>query len=114
MVEFTDGTIPSVTFERKGLSDLISTLTKGHARFKKELARADKSGTKIILIVEGTLTKVLKGTKYSKYPGIQAVRTMMTLWLKYGLVPVFCKDRKEMATYIAEYFSAIGRLKQRG
>jgi ERCC4-type nuclease len=108
---FTDGYEPPLVFERKSIPDLFSTLTKGHERFKRELARADMAQVRLELVIEGTLSKVLKGTKHSRIAGITIIRKLMTMRFKYGLTPVFCKDREEMATYIYESYCAIGRLK---
>lgn len=93
------------------MGDLFGTMGKGYKRFKREIERAEKEGTTIILIVEGTVTKVLKGYKHSKLKGISVFRKLLTLWLKYDIVPVFCKDRKEMAVYIEEYFLSVEKRK---
>lgn len=98
-----------VVFERKGLQDLFGTLTSGMERFKQELERAKENGFKVILIIEGTLSEVLAGTKYSKVQGKTIIKTMFTLWMKYDVVPVFCPNRSEMRRFMLETFEAIGR-----
>ena len=130
--EFIDGSVPPVVFERKSITDLFGTLGDGYERFKRELFRAKENGTKIILIIEGHIPKVLAGNPYStkkvkikgktrivklnmaerKKHGKAKFRQILTLSLKYGLNHIFCKDRDEMSMYIAEYYSAVGRLKQ--
>ena len=52
---------------------------------------------------------VFKGTKYSDIDGKSVVYKLFTLWLKYGVQPVFVKDRKEMAEYITQFFIAVGK-----
>ncbi len=42
------------------------------------------------------------------------IRQTLTVWLKYGLYPIWCKDRTEMAEYIYEYFMAVERMKEKG
>lgn len=98
-----------VVFERKSIQDLFGTLTSGMERFKRELERAKENNFKVILIVEGTLSEVLAGTKYSQVKGESILKTMMTLWMKYDLVPVFCPNRSEMRRFMLETFEAIGR-----
>lgn len=108
-VEFANGYVPPVRFERKNLTDLFGTLGKGYDRFKREIERAKVSDTKLILIVEGSLGKVLKGTDFSHRDGFAIVKQMFTIWVRYGVLPVFCKDREECSRYILEYFLAVGR-----
>lgn len=108
-VRFNDSFTPLVAFERKGIADLFGTLGKGYKRFKKELERAKASNISIILIIEGSFTKVLGGYGHSTIEGITIIRKLFTLWVKYGVYPVFCKDRDEMSQYIAEFFCALGR-----
>lgn len=106
-----DGYVVPVYFERKGISDLYGTLGKGHKRFKRELLRAEELGIKLIIIVEGSLGAVLKGYKHSTLSGISVIRQLFSFWVRYGVVPVFCKDREEMGFYIYEYFASVGRMK---
>lgn len=108
-VNYRNGYDPKTYFERKTIGDLIGTLTTGIDRFKKELSRAKESNSTLILIIEGSLTKTLKGIKYSKKDPVSIVKTVFTLWLKYGLTPVFCTDSKEASAFIVHYYEAIGR-----
>lgn len=98
-----------VVFERKSLGDLFGTLTQGYERFKRELEKAKELNIKVIIIIEGTLTKVLKGYKHSQRPGISIIKQLFTLWIKYDVIPVFCKDREEMQKYIINFYSAISK-----
>ena len=110
-VRFEDNYSPPISFERKAIGDLFGTLGKSHKRFKRELLRAEGLGIKLIIIVEGSLGTVLKGYKHSTLSGISVVRQLLSLWVRYGVVPVFVESREKMGLYIYEYFSAVGRLK---
>ncbi len=112
-VEYNDGYRPPVIFEKKSIPDLFGTLSKGHKRFKKEISRAKDLNIKLILIIEGTLSKVLKGYEHSTLSGISIVRTVFSLLLRHGLFPWFAKDREEMSRYIYEYYCGLGRMKGR-
>lgn len=107
--EYVGGILCPVMFERKGLNDLFSTLTSGHVRFKKELRRAKEAEHKLILIIEGTVADVLNGVPHSRKEGISILRTILTMWVRYDLMPVFCTSRREMAMFIREFFEAVGR-----
>lgn len=118
---FSDGSIPAVIFERKSIGDLFGTLTGDYDRFKLEVMRAKESGITLFLIVEGSLSKVLKGFKHidPRSPrerihisGLRIVRTLFSLYVRYGVIPVFCKDREEMQNYIVEYYLALWRKEQ--
>ena len=109
MVQFEDGTRPPISFERKAIGDLFGTMTQGHKRFKREIERATDAGITLTLIIEGTLSDVLQGVPFSQFDGDACVRKLMTLYVRYGIQPVFCKDRIEMVRFIYESFCAIGR-----
>lgn len=108
-VRFHNGYIPTVRFERKSIGDCYGTMSQGYERFKREIQRAKDFEVKIIILIEGTLTKVLKGYEHSKREPDSIVKQLFTLWEKYDVMPVFCKDRDEMSRYIIEFYSAIGR-----
>lgn len=104
-----DGKEMPICFERKSIPDLFGTLTGGIKRFKRELGRAVEFKLAVILIVEGTLSEVLAGIPHSTVKGESILKTVMTLWVKYDLIPVFCPNRSEMKRYILETFEAINR-----
>ena len=91
-------------FERKGIGDLFGTLGKGHGRFKKEVARCNDDGNKLIVIVEAPYKDIMKGYRHSKMKGIAMLRTLFTLQVKYGVQFVCCSNRSEMTSYIVEHF----------
>ena len=108
-VEYNNGYIPGLVFERKSISDLFGTMGKGYKRFKKEMERAERSGTLLIIIIEGTRSDVAKGHKYSKIKGKSIIKKLVTLFIRHGVWFVYCKNRKEMALYIVDIFNGIGR-----
>ena len=106
--------IPLV-YERKGFGDLWGTMvpTKSNPdclkRFKRELAKAKEQNVKIVLLIEGSLRKVSKGFKRSKFSGKSMRRLLNTLCVKYDLEFHYCNDREEMAITISDMFNAIKR-----
>jgi ERCC4-type nuclease len=112
--EYVNGYRPPVSFERKSKGDLFNTMGRGYARFKREIELAKELNIRLIIIIEATMTSVLKGFEKSDLSGISIIRKLMTLWIKHNIYPVFCKDREEMSLYIYELFSSIGRLTMKG
>jgi len=107
--KFKDGHRPNVIFERKSISDLFGTFGSGHERFKKEIVRTQSQSLSLIIIIEGSLTRVLKGYDYSQIRGISVVYKLFTLWVKYGVMAVFCGSRREMSEYITHFYLACGK-----
>lgn len=107
--EFEDGYVVPAVFERKSIADLFGTLGKGYPRFKRCIKRAKDSGKTLFIITEGTLTKVLKGYERSSIKGVSMVYKVFTLWARYGVQTIFCRDRDEMSEYITNYYIACGK-----
>ena len=107
-VEFEDGHRPPIYFERKSKGDLWGTLTKGYERFRKELGRAKDSNIDLLFILEGSYTSLSKNYKYSKRPASSIIKQIHTLHLRYGLTPIFCTTRSEMAKYITDFYISLG------
>lgn len=113
----TDGTYtqPPICFERKGFQDLWTTLVPCksnpdcHERFKRELDRAKKAGFHIILVVEGTIRDVHKGSKHSTFSGESMLKKLAMLRVRYDLEVLFFEDRRSMARWIEEVFDAVHR-----
>ena len=49
---------------------------------------------------------VFRGLSYSKIQGISIIRTLFSLWIRYGIVPVFANGRGEASEYIYQYYMA--------
>jgi len=107
--EFEDGHIVPIVFDRKSMGDLFGTMGRGYGRFKKCITRANDSNTTLFIIVEGSMTKVLKGYERSQIKGISMIYKLFTLWVKHGVQTIFCKDRAEMAEYITQFYIACGK-----
>lgn len=103
---FTEGYNFPTVFERKSISDLYGTLSQGYERFKKEIIRAKESNTELILIVEGSLTRVLHGSPYSMRTPESIVYQLFTLYVRYGIKTVFCSTRDEASEYITQFYIA--------
>jgi len=108
-VRYEQGYVLPVVFERKSIGDLFGSLGKGYKRFKNELLLAKELDLRLILIIEGAFSEVLKGYEQSTLSGLSIIKKIFTLWVRYNLIPVFCKDREECASFITEYYLAIGR-----
>ena len=112
-VRYTDGYVPPLYFERKSIGDLYGTMGKGYARFKKEMQRAENGNATLVLIIEGTMTKVAKGCSRSTIKGYSMIYKLFTLWIKHNLQVVYTKSRKEMSEYITQTYIAIGKERER-
>lgn len=95
-----------IVFERKSINDLYGTLSQGYERFKAEIERAKEQNTKIIIIVEGSLNRILMGTAFSKRTPESIVYQLFTLMVRYDVETVFCSNREEMAEYITQFYIA--------
>ena len=107
--EFTDGYKPPIVFERKSIGDLYGTMGYGYGRFKRCIVRAQDSETTLFIIVEGSLTKVLKGYEHSKIGGISMVYKLFTLWVRYGVQTIFVNNRVEMVEFITHFYLSCGK-----
>lgn len=107
--QLEDGYEIPIYFERKSIGDLFGTLSAGYKRFKKEILHAKGSNLLLVLIIEGTLSKVSKGIESSQRCGDEVVQQLFTLLIRYKLPFICCKDREEMTRYITEFYLAYGR-----
>jgi ERCC4-type nuclease len=106
---YIDNHIPPVFFERKSIPDLFGTLSKGYKRFKKEILRSKEQQVLLVIIIEGSLTKILKGYERSKRGGDEITKQLFTLMVRHHIPFICCSNREEMARYITEVYLAIGR-----
>ena len=109
-----DHVVPFV-FERKATNDFFSSFSGRYEYEKDKLLRCRDAGMDYIVILEGSLSEILKGDKHCSKEGISLIRTMKTWEIKfycgdndYARV-VWCNDRKEMTTHIEESFYAYGK-----
>ncbi len=109
MVEFSDGYIPPISIERKSLTDLIGTLSKGYPRFKKEIIRAKENNIQLIILIESSMSKVLKGIEESYRSGDEILQQLFTITVRHKVPFACCNNREESQRWIIEYFLAHGR-----
>ena len=102
--KFSENHIHSTIFERKGISDLFSTLSTGYFRFRKEIDRAEKSKTRLIIAIEGTEERVLKGCSHSARDPKSILVQLETINRKYGVSAIFFPSRIAMQNYIVDYY----------
>lgn len=101
---FSDTHICEYIFERKSIGDLYSTLTFGYDRFRREIKRAEDKNIKLVIAIEGTREKVLKGYKFSKRDPASILKQLETIRAKYGVEHIFFGNRKWMARGITDFF----------
>lgn len=112
-----DGVELPLCFERKSLSDLYGTMTRGHKRFKHMLERAKEAELKVVLLIEESMSVVHEGYSYkvggktvkSKFSGDAMLAKLATMYVKYDLEYHFFSNRREMARYIEDQFQAVER-----
>ena len=104
-----DGETVPIYFERKNIGDLYGTLTSGHKRFDRMLLKAREAHCEVILLVEADMRTVASGYKHSTISGDTIIKTIFSLFVRYGLTPIFCADRRTAARFIEETYSAVAR-----
>jgi ERCC4-type nuclease len=96
--------------ERKSAMDLYQTITRGHARFKREILRAKESGVVLVVVVECSkkhfYSKAFDYKKITKIKGTSLERIINTLTRRYDLEFVWRLNRKACQRYV------VNRLKQ--
>jgi ERCC4-type nuclease len=107
--EYEDKSICPVYFERKSINDLFSTLSTGYKRFKKEILRAKTQHIVLLIIIEGTMSRILQGIDESQRSGNELLQQLFTLMLRYKIPFICCKNREEMTRWITEFYLAYGR-----
>jgi len=109
MVEFSDSYRPPISIERKSLEDIFGTLSQGYKRFRKEIIRAKDNKIMLVIAIEASLSKILKGCEPCIRSGEEILQQLMSINVKYG-VPFYCfNNRIEMQRWITELFLAFGR-----
>lgn len=88
-----------IMIERKTIGDLWSTLTSGRERFIKEMERALKIPARY-LIIEGNLSDIDKGYKFSKVTPEFIHASLISLQVKYGIHVIFAGRQDIAQTYV--------------
>jgi len=107
--QLEDGHEAPIYFERKSISDLFSTLSQNYKRFKKEIIRAKKGKQILVIIIEGSLTRIIKGVDESQRSGDEILQQLFTIMFRHKVPFVCCNNREESSRYIIETFLAYGR-----
>jgi hypothetical protein len=79
--------------ERKSVEDLFHTMTKGLARFGRELERARGDGVRVAVVVEGDVHRVALGSRWSWADPGRVVGQLYEVCAGYGAAPYFCDGR---------------------
>lgn len=95
-----------VVFERKSKNDLYGSLTQGYDRLRKVFHRAEKSGFKLVIVIEGDKENILRGCDHSARDPESIIKQLETINTKYGVSHMFFKTRHQMSAYIQSYFEA--------
>lgn len=106
-----------ISVERKNMLDLFSTVGGDHARFKRELKRAEKLDF-FAVVIENDITsciyKNFDGAAYTQMEGTTVLKIMITLLMKYDIPFFFVNSREEARKLILHMFDCYLRLKGRG
>lgn len=100
-----------IVVDRKMLSDGLNTLSKGFDRFKRELARAEKAGEYLIMLIEEKFSNLesfeyLPHTKYTKTNKDFIFHRIRELLQEFNNFQVCCVDgRLQAAETIVNIFN---------
>jgi len=108
--EYNGERLPLV-FERKSPQDFLSSIVKGHERFKKEWVRAKEQGLRFIIIVECSyedfIEKKFDGAYRSKLPPQILQKILHKSIVRHDLEIVFFNNRVVMQKYVRLMFNAL-------
>ena len=93
-----------LVFERKSINDLFGSLTQSYDRFRRMLLRAEKLGIRVVIAIEGTKEKVLKGCSHSARDPESILVQLETIKKKYNVEYIFFPSRIAMQHYIVDYY----------
>lgn len=97
--------------ERKSPGDLTGTLLGGHARFKREILRAQDKNIRLAVFVECTREAFVRGdypgSQYTKARRDTVLKIAATIETKYGVRFVWCSDRDHMRGVLLAWFEAL-------
>jgi len=96
-----------IMVERKTIPDLWGSLGQWRERFMKEMDRALEFPVRY-LIIEGTLSDINKGFRYSKLRPEFILASLISLEVKYGIHVIFTNKRKDIArTYVRKLLAKL-------
>ena len=84
-----------ICIERKSVPDLWGTITQkdNWSRFNIELAKAQIAGCKLHIVIEGSVTSILKGSKYSIMAPSKVLDRLFEVCHRYGSFAVFAGEQ---------------------
>ena len=96
-----------IAIERKTMADIVSTISSGHARFKRELERSRELDY-FAIIIEGSHQQIqnkrYKGSKFSLMKGETINKILTTLQVKYGINILFAGNKENAKIMIKNTF----------
>lgn len=101
---FYEGHLHETIWERKSIPDLYGTLTQGYDRFRRMIQKAADKKITIIIGIEGSKEKVLKGYSHSARDPESIIKQLETIKNKYGVAHEFFPSRISMANYIVDFY----------
>lgn len=102
-----------VAIERKGVSDLLACVTSDRDRFFDQMRRLRDYPSRF-LIVEATKASIEAGAYERDVKPSSVTGTLMSLAVRYNIVPVYCKDQKEAAERVQWILLKVAELKKDG
>lgn len=97
--------------ERKSVEDLFTTMTKGLARFGRELERARQAGTRVAVVVEGDVHRVSMGSRWSHADPGRVVSQLYQVCAGFGASPYFCDGRLAAESLAWELLDGVFRFR---
>ncbi len=91
-----------IALERKSVSDLVQTLTKGRERFENELDVLANLRWKAIL-VEGRRGDVEAGIYRSQATPQSIIGSLRAIWMRWGVATFWCDSPEGCAREVAWY-----------
>ena len=95
-----EGYEDSICLERKSLNDLVGSMTKGRARFLREVRRMRDYRFKCI-VVEATVREVMEGQYFSRTNPNSILGSVVSLCIRHNVQVHFAGDR-QMAQVFSE------------
>jgi len=92
--------------ERKSPQDLYGSIIQGHLRFRNMLLRAKKQKIELVVVVECSAedfyAKKWSGGERRKTSGKTLMKIIDTMYWKYGIEFIWCKNRRGAARKVKE------------
>lgn len=108
-----------VFFERKSLTDLISTVTMGEERFRKEIERAEEEEQYLVILVESSIPNLLNFANlkwvYSNHRITSqfVCHNIRQLIRDYSNIQfLFTKTRKDAVSAMSKIYGTVGKYKE--